>query len=167
METRRERAVRGFVGVSLVLGAFVLFGGAIQYGTLAGAPGWIVSLAGLIAAILATVTAAAERGPWSPILPAALWIVSVLGAMLWAHVDSSGHAFLSGYAAIVAFATGIGIVRRHLWAWPVAFATVVGFGPIVLLLAPLPIAAVAGGFVLFVADVVGLLVFHRSYFEPR
>jgi len=127
-----------------------------------------VPLAGVIAAIVAIVTAATERGPWSPILPAAVWIVSVLLAMVWAHVDSSsGHGFLSVYAAIVAFATGIGIVRRHLWAWPVAFATVVGFGPIVLLLAPLPIAAVAGGFVLFVADVVGLLVFHRSYFETR
>ena len=66
METRRERAVRGFVGVSLVLGAFVLFGGAIQYGTLAGAPGWIVSLAGLIATFLAIVTAAAERGRGNP-----------------------------------------------------------------------------------------------------
>src|SRR2546429_486497 len=77
-------------------------------------------------------------------------------------------AFLSGYAAIVAFGTGIGILRRQLWAWPVALASVVGFGPIVLVLASqLPTAAVVAGFVLFLFDAVALLAVHRSYFEPR
>ena len=83
------------------------------------------------------------------------------------HLDSAGHAFLSGYAAVVVFAAGVGILRRQLWAWPVALASVVGFGPIVLILAPLSSGAVAAGFVLFVADVMGLLVLHRSSFEPR
>ncbi len=98
--------------------------------------------------------------------PAAAWIVSVLLAMLWARFDSAGHGFLSGFAAIVAFGTGLGILRRHLWAWPVAFASVVGFGPIVLLIALVPASVVAAGFVIFLADAVGLLVLHRSYFEP-
>ena len=99
--------------------------------------------------------------------PAAAWIASVLLAMLWSRFDLAGHGFLSGFAAIVAFGTGLGILRRHLWAWPVAFASVVGFGPIVLLIAPIPSTVVAGGFVLFLADTVGLLVLHRSYFESR
>ena len=99
--------------------------------------------------------------------PAAAWIITVLLAMLWAHVEDAGHAFLSGFAAIVAFGTGIGILRRQLWAWPVAFASVVGFGPIVLLIAPIPSGVTAVGFVLFLADTVGLLALHRSYFEPR
>jgi len=100
--------------------------------------------------------------------PAAAWIVSVLLAMLWARFDpAAGHGFLSGFAAIVAFGTGIGILRRHLWAWPVAFASVVGFGPIVLLIALVPPSVVTAGFVIFVADAVGLLVLHRSYFESR
>jgi len=68
---------------------------------------------------------------------------------------------------IVAFGTGLGILRRQLWAWPVAFANVVGFGPIVLLIAPVPAAVIAGGFVLFLVDVVALLAIHRTYFESR
>jgi len=119
-------------------------------------------------AVLAILTAAAEGGPRSPILPASAWIVSVLLGILWARLDSAGHAFLSGYAAIVAFGTGIGILRRHLWAWPVALASVVGFGPIVLVLvAQLPTAAVVAGFALFLVDAVALLAIHRSYLEPR
>ena len=59
-------------------------------------------------------------------------------------------------------------MRRQLWAWPVALASVVGFGPIVLVLATrLPAAAVVAGFVLFLIDAVALLAIHRSYFEPR
>ena len=118
--------------------------------------------------MLAILTAAAEGGPRSPILPASAWIVSVLLGILWARLDAAGHSFLSGYAAIVAFGTGIGILRRQLWAWPVALASVVGFGPIVLVLATqLPASAVVAGFVLFLVDAVALLAIHRSYFEPR
>jgi hypothetical protein len=167
VEGRVERALQWFVGLSLVAGGVVLLAGAFQFGTLAGAPGWVSPLAAALALVLVVFTVWEEPGPRSPITPAAAWISVVLGAMVWAHVDSAGHAFLSGFASIVAVATGIGVLRRHLWAWPVAFASVVGFGPIVLLLASVPVAAVAAGFVLFVADAVGLLIIQRTYFEPR
>ncbi len=73
----------------------------------------------------------------------------------------------SGYASLVAFATGIGFLRRRIWAWPVAFASAAGFGPIVLVLAMLPTAIVAAGFALFITDVVALLALARSYLGPR
>jgi len=163
---RAEQSLRWFIGLSLLVGGLVLLAGALQFGTLSG-PVWVIPLAGLIATVLAVITAAEEGSPRSPIVPASAWIVSVLLGILWARLDSAGHVFLSGYAAVVAFAAGIGILRRQLWAWPVALASVAGFGPIVLILAPLSSGAVAAGFVLFLADVVGLLVLHRSYFEPR
>ncbi len=161
--------VRWFVGLSLLVGGLLLLAGAIQFGTLGG-PVWVIPLAGLVAAGLAVVTAAAEGGPRSPIVPASAWIVSVLLGIVWVRLDplGPGHAFLSGYAAIVAFGTGIGILRRQLWAWPVALASVVGFGPIVLVLAvQLSPPSVAAGFTLFLFDAVALLAIHRSYFEPR
>ncbi|MGI0147919.1 MAG: hypothetical protein ACREDF_00095 [Thermoplasmata archaeon] len=167
MDPRVERAVRAFVGLSLLAGAFLILAGAIQYGTFTGSPSWVFLLAGTVAILLVLFTVIAEKGPRSAMEPAALWIASVLAAMLWAHLDPTGHSFLSGYASLVAFATGIGILRRELWAWPVALASVVGFGPIVLLIAPLPAATVAGGFVLFLLDAFGLLAIHRVYFEPR
>src|SRR5213594_573836 len=138
-----DRALRWFVGLSLLAGGLVLLAGAIQFGTLGG-PIWVIPLAAVVAAVLAILTGATEGGPRSPILPASAWIVSVLLGILWARLDSVGHAFLSGYAAIVAF------------------------GPIVLVLATrLPAAAVVAGFVLFLIDAVALLAIHRSYFEPR
>jgi len=168
MTPRAEQSLRWFIGLSLLAGGVALLAGAAGFGRLAGASWWVIPLAGLVAAILAVITAAAERGPWTPIIPATAWIVSVLAAILWAHLDlMNGHPFLSGYASIVAFATGLGILRRQLWAWPVGFASVVGFGPIVLILAPLAATAVATGFVLFAADVLALLAIQRSYFGPR
>ncbi len=162
-----ERFTRWFVGLSLLLGGLVLLAEAVAFGKLQEAPLWAVLIAGVGAAVLAVFTAVEEGGGRSPMAPAAAWIVSVLLAMLWARFDSAGHGFLSGFAAIVAFGTGLGILRRHLWAWPVAFASVVGFGPIVLLIALVPASVVAAGFVIFLADAVGLLALHRSYFEPR
>jgi len=167
MEDAGPRAVRWFVGLSLVVGGFALLGGALQYGSFSGAPYWLFALSASIAILLSLFTASLEPGPRSPTWPAAAWIVVVLLSMLWAHFDAAGHAFLSGFAAIVAFGTGLGILRRQLWAWPVAFANVVGFGPIVLLIAPVPAAVIAGGFVLFLVDVVALLAIHRTYFESR
>ncbi len=167
MTPAQERFTRWFVGLSLVLGGLVLLAEAVAFGTLQAAPLWSVLLAGVVATVLAIFTAVEEGGGRSPMAPAAAWIVSVLLAMFWAHVEDAGHGFLSGFAAIVAFGTGIGILRRHRWAWPVAFASVVGFGPSVFLIAPVPAAAIAGGFVLFLVDVVALLVIHRTYFESR
>src|SRR5204862_7256181 len=120
-------------------------------------------LRGGLAILRSLFTAALEPGPRRPTWPAAAWIVVVLLSMLWAHFDAAGPAFLSGFAAIVAFGTGLGILRRQLWAWPVAFANVVGFGPIVLLIAAVAAAAIAGGVVLFLVDVVALLAIHRTY----
>jgi hypothetical protein len=167
LNPREEQAIRWFVGLSLILGSFVLLGEAVAFGTLQTAPAWAVLLAAVVVIVLAVFTAIEEGGRRSPMGPAAAWIIAVLLAMLWARVDPSGHAFLSGFAAIVAFATGIGILRRQLWAWPVAFASVVGFGPIVLLIAPIPAGVVAAGFLLFIADILGLLVLHRTYFQSR
>lgn len=167
MEGRVERNVRWFVGLSLLAGGFLLLAGAFQFGTLAGAPGWVSPLAAAVAVVLVLFTLWEEPGPRSPMTPAAAWIGAVLASMAWAHVDPAGHAFLSGFASVVAVATGIGILRRHLWAWPVAFASVVGFGPVVLLLAPVFLETIAGGFVLLLVDAAGLLVIHRTYFEPR
>lgn len=162
-----ERALRWFVGLSLLVGGLVLLAGAIQFETLGGAI-WVIPVAGVVAAVLAILTASMEDDPRSPLVPASAWIVSVLLGILWARFDSTGHVFLSGYAAIVAFGTGIGILRRQLWAWPVALASVVGFGPIVLVLAiQLPTSAVVAGFVLFLVDAVALLAIQRSYFGPR
>src|SRR2546428_9656672 len=167
MDRAADRALRWFVGLSLLAGGLVILGGGVQVGALGGRI-WVMPLAGVGAAVLAILTGATEGGPRSPILPASAWIVSVLLGILWARLDSAGHAFLSGYAAIVAFGTGIGILRRQLWAWPVALASVVGLGPIVLVLASqLPTAAVRAGFGLFLVDPVALLAIHRSYFEPR
>src|SRR2546421_2597267 len=112
-----DRAIRWFVGLSLLAGGLVLLAGAVQFGTL-GEPIWVIPLAGVVAAVLAILTDATEGGPPSPILPASAWIVSVFLGILCARLDSAGHAFLSGYAAIVAFVTGIRILRRQVWARP-------------------------------------------------
>ncbi len=167
MTPRTETALRWFVGLSLVAGSLALLAGAIQYGRIAVASPWVALLAGVLAIVLCLVSIAADRRPWPAMAPAAGWILSVMLAILWAHLDQVGHAFLSGYASLVAFATGIGFLRRRIWAWPVAFASAAGFGPIVLVLAMLPTAIVAAGFALFITDVVALLALARSYLGPR
>src|SRR5438445_11111754 len=153
MTPRAEQSLRWFIGLSLLAGGVALLAGAAGFGRLAGASWWVIPLAGLVAAILAVITAAAERGPWTPIIPATAWIVSVLAAILWAHLDlMNGHPLLSGYASIVAFATGLGLLRRQLWAWPVGFASVARFGAIFLILAPCAATAPATGCVLAPSD---------------
>src|SRR5438445_7344887 len=111
-----EQSLRWFIGLSLLAGGVALLAGAAGFGRLAGASWWVIPLAGLVAGILAVITAAAERGPWTPILPATAWIVSVLAAILWAHLDLiNGQPFLRGYASIVTLGTGLGARRRQLW----------------------------------------------------
>jgi len=159
------RALRWFVGLSLIGGGFVLLWGGIAFGTIAGAPTWVPLLAGVVALVLAIGTVAADRSRWRTSGPAAAWILAVLLGILWARFDPDGHAFLSGFTAIVAVATGIGILQRRAWSWPVGLASSTGFGPIVLLIAPLPSSVVASGFVLFIALTLALLALAESYRE--
>src|SRR3989442_12163099 len=105
MDRAADRALRWFVGLSLLAGGLVLLAGAVQFGTLGG-PIWVIPLAGVVAAVLAFLTAAAEGGPRSPILPASAWIGSGLLGVLWARPDSAGPPFLSGCAAIARFGAG-------------------------------------------------------------
>jgi len=56
-------------------------------------------------------------------------------------------------------------VLQERWVWRVAFASVTGFGPIVLPLGPLPDAAAYGSFALFTLDAVLLLALLDSCFE--
>src|SRR3989442_15774922 len=129
MTPRAEQSLRWFIGLSLLAGGVALLAGAAGFGRLAGASWWVIPLAGLVAAILAVITAAAERGPWTPIIPATAWIGSVLAAILSAHLDLlKRHPFLRGYASIGAFPTALGILPRQLWAWPVGFAALGGLG---------------------------------------
>src|SRR5437870_13217628 len=108
MTPRAEQSLRWFIGLSLLAGGGALLAGAAGFGRLAGASWWVIPLAGLVAAILAVITAAAERGPWTPIIPATAWIVSLLAAILWAHLDlMNGHPFLTGHALLAAFASGL------------------------------------------------------------
>src|SRR2546428_9268562 len=90
-----ERALRWFIGLSLMAGGLVLLAGAIQFGKLSG-PVWVIPLAGLVATALAAITAAAEGGPPSPIVPPSAWILAVLVRGLWARFGSAGHPVLDG-----------------------------------------------------------------------
>src|SRR2546428_4554908 len=112
-----ERALRWFVGLSLLAGGLVLLAGAIQFGTLGG-PIWVIPLAGVVAAVLAILTGATEGGPRSPILPASAWIVSAVLGILWARLDSVGPAFLNGYPAGVSVGPGFWTFRRQFGGRP-------------------------------------------------
>src|SRR6266581_4924769 len=116
MTPRTETALRWFVGLSLVAGSLALLAGAIQYDRIAVGGPWVALLAGVLAIVLCLVSIAADRRPWPAMAPAAGWILSVMLSILWAHLDQVGHAFLSGYASLVAFATGIGFLRRRIRA---------------------------------------------------
>src|SRR3989475_8258798 len=72
-----ERALRWFVGLSLLAGGLVLLAGAIQFGTLGG-PIWVIPLAGVVAAGVSILTRAPEGGPTSPSPPASPWGASVV-----------------------------------------------------------------------------------------
>src|SRR5438046_5087062 len=114
MEDAGPRAVRWFVGLSLVVGGFALLGGALQYGSFSGAPYWVFAFAAALAILLSLFTASLEPGPRSPTWPAAAWIVVVLLSMLWARFDAAGNAFRSGFAAVVDLVTGVWVLRGML-----------------------------------------------------
>ncbi len=171
MRDRALKLLRWFVGLSLVLGAFALLAGAM--GLQASSPSDLgLDLLIAIAVVAMAFLAALERSrAWPPsfpwYVPAALPILLLMVGVVWAHVaDPAGHLFLSGFAPFVAFLTGLGILERRPWSWPVAFASVTGFGPTILLFAPLDLAAVYGALVLFLIDAAFLLALAPSYFEP-
>jgi hypothetical protein len=170
MRARTERLLRWFVGLSLVLGAFALLAGAIG---LAGTSTFslvvdvLIAAAALVMVFLATLERSEAwpvRWPWY--VPAALPILLLMIGVVWAHAANDGHLFLSGFAPFVAFVTGLAILERRPWSWPVAFASVTGFGPTILLFAPLSTAAVYGALILFVVDAVFLLALVQKFFEP-
>lgn len=170
MRAKTTDALRWFVGLSLLVGAFALLAGALGLlGTTQASP-WVDALVA-VAAILLAGLAAFERStawpahwPWH--LPALLPVLLLMIGVVWSRFGSEGHLFLSAFAPFVAFLTGLGILARRRWAWPVAFASVTGFGPTILLFAPLPEVAIAGAFVLFVIDAAFLLALVPSFFEP-
>ena len=170
MRANGERVLRWFVGLSLVLGAFALLAGAIG---LAGTSTFSAALDALIAvaALVFVFLAALERSDawpvrWPWYLPAALPILLLMIGVVWAHTANDGHLFLSGFAPFVAFVTGLAVIQRRPWSWPVAFASVTGFGPTILLFAPLTPETVYGALVLFVVDAVFLLALVTKFFEP-
>ncbi len=170
MRANTERLLRWFVGLSLVLGAFALLAGAIG---LAGTTTFSVLLDVLIAAAVLVFgfLAALERSDawpvgWPWYVPAALPILLLMIAIVWARAAPEGHLFLSGFAPFVAFIAGLAVIERRPWAWPVAFASVTGFGPTILLFAPLSDVAIYGALVLFVVDALFLLALVQKFFEP-
>src|SRR2546425_4757950 len=70
-----ERALRWFIGLSLLVGGLILLAGAIQFRKLSG-PIWVIPLAGFGAPAHAPITASAEGRPRSPVDPAAACHVS-------------------------------------------------------------------------------------------
>lgn len=170
MRERVANILRWFVGLSLVLGAFALLAGAIGLQASSPSNPWLdllIAIAVLAIAVLAVLERSTEWPPsWPWYVPAAVPVVLLMVGVVWAHVASPGHLFLSGFAPFVAFLTGLGLLERRPWSWPVAFASVTGFGPPILLFAPLSIETVYAALVLFVVDAVFLLALVQTYFEP-
>jgi hypothetical protein len=167
MDARVTNILRWLVGLSLVFGGLALAGGAVTMQTSAPGSAWVVGLV-VVAALEMVVVAYLERErTWPWYLPAVFPVMFLMAGVIWARYDDLGHIFLSGFAPIVAFLTGLGILARKPWSWPLAFASVAGFGPTILLFAPLPTAAIAGAFILFLIDAAFLLALAPKYFEPQ
>ncbi len=170
MNARTTRALRWFVGLSLLVGAFALLGGALglQQNMPSNLGLDILVAVAVIAFALVAVYERSDTWPprWPWYMPAVIPVALLMVGVVWARFDEAGHLFLSAFAPFVAFLTGLGILAKRPWAWPVAFASVTGFGPTILLFAPLPEAAIAGAFVLFLVDAAFLLALVQSSFEP-
>lgn len=161
-----ERYLRWFVGVSLLLGGVALLAGAIglQSG-IAGAPLILGLVVAALLVILATIALEpTPRWPW--FAPAVLPVVLLMTGIVWARYEFNGHLFLSGFAPFVALIAGYGILKKRPWAWPIAFLSVAGVGPTLLLFVPLNDASIGGAFLLFAVDALFLLALAPSYFEP-
>ena len=168
-----ERILRWFVGLSLVLGGLVLLGGAmglLQAPTAAGFWSEVLVAAAVLVIVFLAAWERSDAWParWPWYVPAAFAILLLMAGVFWAHVSlDPGHVFLSGFAPFVAFVTGLAILEKRPWAWPAAFASVTGFGPTILLFAPLGDAADTAALILFLVDAVFLLALAPSAFEPR
>src|SRR3989442_15822778 len=101
MDRAADRALRWFVGLSLLAGGLVLLAGAVQFGTLGG-PIWGIPLAGVVAAGLFILAGANGGGPPSPVFtPPALVLLGVFRGFL-GRSRFSGSALLGGLAGDVA-----------------------------------------------------------------
>ena len=173
MRERTERILRWFVGLSLVLGGLALLAGAmglLQAPTAAGVGSELLVAAAVLVVVFLALWERSDAWParWPWYIPAAFAVLLLMLGVLWAHVSlDEGHVFLSGFAPFVAFVTGLALLAKRPWAWPAAFASVTGFGPTVLLFAPLGLATDYGALALFMVDAVFLLALAPSAFEPR
>lgn len=169
MKARATVALRWFVGLSMVLGALALLAGAIGLRASSPSNPWLDLLIAIGVLGMVLVAALERSTAWPPswpwYLPAAVPILLLMIGLVWAHIAEPGHLFLSGFAPFVAFLTGLGILERRPWSWPVAFASVTGFGPTILLFAPLSNETVYAALVLFVVDAIFLLALVQSFFE--
>jgi len=165
MDARVARGLRFVVGGSLLLGGGVLLAFARLWPELPEAA-LAAILAGLwsLALVALVLFVRRRRAPW-PVSAGALILSMVLG-VAWARLDPGGpgHLVLSGLTPVVALLTGAGVLYREAWSWPVALSSVTGFGPIVLLIAPLGTPIVLGGFALFLVDAGILLALHGHFF---
>src|SRR3989441_7519177 len=100
-----DRALRWFVGLSLLAGGLVLLAGAVLFGTLGG-PIWVIPLAGVVAAVLALPAAGPGGGPPSPVPTPAPRNGSGAVRILLAPLPSPGHPVPEGFAADAPVGTG-------------------------------------------------------------
>jgi len=167
MDARRAKYLRGFVGLSLMLGGIALLGGAIsaQDGRAGGSEAFVLVVVSVAGMLLLIGFDGTRPLPW--FAPAILPVVLLMAGILWARYDSRGHLFLSGLAPFVAILTGYGILKKRPWSWPVALVSVAGVGPILLYFLPFAAPVIMAAFVLFVVDGLFLLALAPSYFEPE
>jgi len=136
---------------------------------------WVM-IVGFSVAIVPAILEAPTAAPLNPTVAVGLFVVGLsytTGLLLAYLALTVGRVSIvapitsteGAISAIVAVATGIGILQRRAWSWPVGLASSTGFGPIVLLIAPLPSSVVASGFVLFIALTLALLALAESYRE--
>ncbi len=155
-----SRVLRLFVAASLLLGGALLLAEARILRARPPGAEWTIAA---VASWLAVLALFAIRSTWPWQVPAATLLASVLLAVAWSHFDLAGHLVVSGLTPGVALLTGVGIFLRRRWAWFVGFGLVAGIGPLFLAFAPLPDAAYAGAFALFVANALALLALADTY----
>ncbi len=167
MDAMTARNLRWFVGGSLVLGGLALAVGAFTMNPALPGDAWIYGLVAAAAAEMVIVALLEQGRAWPWWIPAVFPVSFLMIGVLWSRYEPAGHAFLGAFAPAVAFVTGLAFLAERSWSWPVAFASVTGFGPVLLLFVPLPSGAIGGAFLLFLVDAAFLLALAPKYFEPR